>query len=169
MSDHQGALPRTLVLGLGNDILSDDGVGLRTVRRVEALAGDRAEFAEACVATVDLLSLMSGYDRVVIIDAFVSSDLPPGTTLRATPEDLPHGFGYRSFHTLPFRAVLEMGERLGIPMPQEVVIHGLAVDETSTFGESFTPPVAEAWESWAEEIARSELGFERTRTAPSKG
>lgn len=164
MADRRSTEPRTLVLGLGNDILSDDGVGLRAVRRVAALAGDRAEFAEACVATVDLLSLMSGYDRVIIIDAFVSPDLPPGTTVRATPEDLPHGFGYRSFHTLPFRAVLDMGEQLGIPMPQEVVIHGLAVDETTTFGEEFSPDVAKAWESWAEQIARSEFGLERVRT-----
>ena len=154
---------RTLVLGLGNDILSDDGVGLQAARRVGELIGDRADVAEASVATIDLLPLMSGYDRVVIIDAFLSPDLRPGTTVRTTADDLPKGFGYRSFHTLTFREVLEMGEWLGLPMPAEVVIHGLAVDETTTFGEDFSPRVTEVWESWAEDIAHSEFGFERAR------
>ena len=159
-----GAEDRILVLGLGNDILSDDGVGLQAARRVGELIGDRAEVEEASVATIDLLPLMSGYDRVVIIDAFIAPDLRPGTRVRATPDDLPRGFGYRSFHTLTFREVLDMGEWLELPMPREVVIHGLAVEKTTTFGEEYSPQVAGAWESWAEEIARTEFGFERART-----
>lgn len=164
MRGQAGAADRTLVLGLGNDILSDDGVGLQAARRVGEFIGDLADVAEASIATIDLLSIMSGYDRVVIVDAFLSRDLPAGTPVRATPEDLPKGFGYRSFHTLTFGEVMELGEWLGISMPKEVVIHGLAVDETSTFGEEFSPTVAEVWESWAEEIARSEFGCERDGT-----
>ena len=108
----------TLVLGLGNDILSDDGVGLLAARRVAELVGDLANVAEACVATIDLLALISGYDRVVIIDSFLSPDLPPGTPVRVTPDDLPEGFGYRSFHTLTFREMLDIGNWLGPPVPQ---------------------------------------------------
>ena len=156
----------TLVLGLGNDILSDDGVGLRTARRVGEYAGDLAEVVEASVATIDLLSIMSGYDRVVIIDAFLSPELTAGTPIRATAAELPKGFGYRSFHTLTFSEVLELGDWLGVSMPSEVVIHGLAVDETTTFGETLSPRVAEAWEPWAEEIARIEFGLERAETNP---
>ena len=152
------------MLGLGNDILSDDGVGLKAARRVAELVGDRAKVAEASVATIDLLPLMSGYDRVVIIDAFLSPDLRPGSPITATPEDLPRGFGYRSFHTLTFQEVMELGEWLGVTMPTKIVIHGMAVEETTTFGEELSPRVAEAWESWAEQIARTEFGFERVRT-----
>lgn len=163
MHEQAGDAGRTLVLGLGNDILSDDGVGLHAVRRVGELIGDLADVVEASIATIDLLPLMSDYDRVVIIDAFLSPDLPPGTPVRATAKDLPKGFGYRSFHTLTFGEVMELGEWLGVAMPSEVVIHGLAVEETTTFGESFSPPVAEAWEGWAEQIARREFGCDRTR------
>ena len=163
MRGQPGAADRTLVLGLGNDILSDDGVGLQAARRVGELIGDLADVAETSIATIDLLSMMSGYDRVVIVDAFLSRDLPAGTQVRATPEDLPKGFGYRSFHTLTFGEVMELGEWLGVAMPSEVVIHGLAVDETTTFGEDFSPPVAEAWEGWAEQIAHREFGRDRPR------
>ena len=157
------SLSNTLILGLGNDILFDDGVGLLAARRVAELVGDAADVVEASVATIDLLSIMSGYDRVVIVDAFLSPDMPPGTPVRATAQDLPKGFGYRSFHTLTFSEVLELGDWLGVAMPSEVVIHGLAVDETTTFGETLSPRVAEVWQQWAEEIARVEFGASALR------
>ena len=170
MSGQAASADRTLVLGLGNDILADDGVGLQAARRVGEFIGDLADVAEASIATIDLLSMMSGYDRVVIVDAFLSRDLPVGTQVRATPEDLPKGFGYRSFHTLTFGEVMELGEWLGVSMPSEVVIHGLSVDQTDTFGEAFSPEVEQAWEGWAEEIVRSEFGCERYRTElPQEG
>jgi hydrogenase maturation protease len=153
---------RTLVLGLGNEILSDDGVGLLASRRVHELSGGETDLAEMCVATIDLLWLMSGYEKVVIVDSLISAELPVGTPVRATPEELPTGFGYRSFHTLTFREVLEMGRWLGVPLPGEVMIHGLVVDETATFGEQFSPEVAKAWEAWAQEIAETEFGAAAT-------
>lgn len=148
---------RTLILGLGNEVLRDDRVGLVAARRVAELAGGRADLAEACVATIDLLSLMAGYERVIVVDAYLSPTDPPGTALRATPDDLPAGFGYRSFHTLPFREMLDLGRRLGLPVPREVVIHGLSVADPATFGETLTPAVEAAWPSWAAAIA-AELG-----------
>jgi hydrogenase maturation protease len=150
----------TLILGLGNDVLMDDGVGLRAARRVAELVGDRADFVEACMASIDLLPIISGYERVIIVDAFRSPDFPPGTSVRAAPEDLPRGFGYRSLHTMPFQEMLDLGETLELEMPREVVIHGLAVAEASTFGETFTPEVGRSWLHWAASIAVREFGVE---------
>ena len=84
--------------------------------------------------------------------------LEPGSRVRADAGDLPKGFGYRSFHTLPFADMVDMGERLGMPMPDEIIVHGLAVEDPATFGETPTPVVAAAWPDWAEEIARVEFG-----------
>jgi len=148
---------RTLILGVGNELLRDDGVGLLSARRLAELAGGRADLAEACVATIDLLSLITGYDRVVVLDAWVSDDALPGTPVHATPEELPEGFGRRSLHTLPFRDMLELGRRLGFPMPREVSIHGLAVQDACTFGTDLTPPVAGTWRAWADRIYREEF------------
>jgi hydrogenase maturation protease len=147
-----------LLLGLGNDILTDDGVGLAAARRVAELAGDRVELREACVATLDLLPLLAGRERAVVVDAYLSPVDPPGTRIRATPDTLPAGFGYRSLHTLPFRDMIALGRRLGLAMPARMSIHGLCVADPATFGTAFTPPVAAAWPAWAEAIAREE-GF----------
>ena len=135
----------TLILGLGNDLLGDDGVGLKAARRVAGQCGDTADLAETCVATIDLLPILSGYRHVVVLDAFLSDDLPPGSTIQARPDDLPKGFGFRSFHTLSFREMLRLGVEFDLPMPDDISIHGLVVKEPYTFGERFTEEVEEAW------------------------
>jgi hydrogenase maturation protease len=62
---------KTLVLGLGNPILTDDKVGIHVVR---AAAGhcspaNGVTFAEASVGGLRLLDLLAGYDRAVMVDA----------------------------------------------------------------------------------------------------
>jgi len=148
---------RSLVLGLGNEVLKDDGVGLCAARRVAERAGGRADLALACMASIDLLPIMAGYDRVVVVDAYRSPTAAPGTPVHAAAEELPAGFGYRSPHTLPFAEMLAFGRELGLPMPREVSVHGLCVGDASTFGESFTPAVARAWRRWADGIAAEEF------------
>ena len=149
---------RVLVLGLGNELLGDDAVGLLAARRVAELAGKRADHAEACVCTLDLLPVIAGYERLVVVDAYRSDADPPGRAIRVTPEALPRGFGYRSFHTLPFREMLEFGRECGMPMPGRVSIHGLCVRDVDTFTQRLSPAVEKRWRAWAEEIARMEWG-----------
>jgi hydrogenase maturation protease len=149
-----------LILGLGNELLRDDGVGRLAARRVAELAGAAAELAEACVSTLDLLPLLAGYERVVVLDAYLSSSDAPGTTLSVAAEARPAGFGYRSLHTLPFDEMLALGRALGLPMPRAIAIHGLCVADPYTFGERFSPPVARAWRAWAEDVARQEFAAE---------
>jgi hydrogenase maturation protease len=149
----------TLLLGLGNEILTDDAVGLLASRRIAQLVGDRVDYAEECVATIDLLTVLSGYQRVVVIDALLDPDLPPGSRVRATADDLPGGFGYRSFHTLAFRDMIEMGRRLEMDLPDEIVVHGLVVQDPVTFGEVPTAEVEDSWRAWADDIARTEFGW----------
>lgn len=150
-------MERSLILGLGNELLRDDGVGLVAARKVAKLAGAGADLALACVATLDLLPLIAGYEKVVVVDAFRSPEIPPGSAVRATPESLPEGFGTRSFHTCPMRDLLALGRELGLPMPREVSIHGLSVADAETFGLTFSPAVKRAWRGWAEDIARAEF------------
>lgn len=159
---------KSLILGLGNELLRDDRVGLVAARRVAKLAGAKADLALACVATLDLLPLIAGYEKVVVVDAFRSPDVPPGSALRATPESLPEGFGTRSYHTCPMRDLLALGRELGLSMPHEVSIHGLSVDDAETFGRTFTPAVKRAWRDWADGIAQAEFPSQTASAPPSR-
>src|SRR4030042_969786 len=70
---------KTLVLGLGNSIISDDGVGLYVARELRnALNRDEITVAEASLAGLGLLDLLVGYDKAIIIDAIQTSSGKPG-------------------------------------------------------------------------------------------
>jgi len=89
---------KTLVVGLGNPILTDDGVGVKVAYEVEkAIAAAPVENAgvgdidviEACAGGLRLMELMIGYDRLVLIDAFTAANgHKPGTIHRLSFDDL---------------------------------------------------------------------------------
>jgi hydrogenase maturation protease len=142
---------RTLVIGLGNPILTDDGVGVKVAYAVrEALAsGEHSDVTvtEASVGGLRLMELMVGYDRVVLIDALQLSNARPGTIRRMTLEELrtisptQHS---TCAHDTSLVTALDLGRQLGLPLPRELTIYGVGVENVTWFGEQPTPAVAEA-------------------------
>jgi hydrogenase maturation protease len=142
----------TLVLGLGNPILSDDGVGIQAAEAVrDALAEQGAaaptEVATACLGGLALMEAMLGYDRVILIDAFLPRDRVPGRVHRMTFDDLralsqtEHS---ASPHDTSLAGAVALGQALGLPLPQEIIIYAVEVDNVADFGEQPTPAVAAA-------------------------
>jgi len=149
---------KTLILGLGNPILTDDGVGVRVAEAVRAsLPPDTAvEVSEASVGGLGLMERLVGYERVILIDAlqvrenFVASSAgpdPPGTIRRLTLEDLrtisptQHS---ASAHDTSLITALEMGVQMGLSLPEEITIYAIAVENITDFGEEPTPAVKRA-------------------------
>ncbi len=134
---------KTLVLGLGNPILTDDGVGVYVARAVaEQLSRADLDVAEACVGGLRLLDRIAGYDQV---DAIQTPDGTPGEVYRLHPGDLPT-LHSGSTHDLSLPDALALGRRIGFQVPddQKVVIVAIEVEEVLTFGEECTPAVAAA-------------------------
>ena len=106
---------KTLVLGLGNPILSDDGVGLR-IARVLGSKLNQPEVTEMETSTADLnlLNLLAGYDRAIIIDAIQTTGGKAGQIYRLEPgvfDATRHG---ATPHYVNFATVLELGSKLGL-------------------------------------------------------
>ena len=69
------AVVKTLVVGLGNPILTDDGVGIYVARAAaERCQRDNVTFAEASVGGMRLLDVLKGYERVIMVDAIQTRD-----------------------------------------------------------------------------------------------
>ena len=81
---------KTLVLGLGNPILTDDGVGIHVVRATAAQCplAMHITCAEASVGGMRLLDLLAGYERVFLVDAIQTRDGEPGQIYTLGPGDL---------------------------------------------------------------------------------
>ena len=100
---------KILIIGLGNPILTDDGIGVRAAYALEPmLKGPEApgskpssghqfpgtskiDIAEASVGGLRLMEMMVDYDKAIIIDALTTTDDPPGGPPPHQPTDLPNG------------------------------------------------------------------------------
>ncbi|MBU0705210.1 MAG: hydrogenase maturation protease [Chloroflexi bacterium] len=138
---------KTLVLGLGNPILTDDGVGIHVVRAAAGrLRRPDVDVAEASLGGLRLLDTVVGYDRLILVDAIQSSGGRPGQVYRLGPGDLRSSMHSASSHDLSLPAAMELGRRLGMVLPEDEAITILAVEveDVVTFGEACTPHVQAA-------------------------
>jgi len=144
---------RTLVLGLGNPILTDDGVGLQVAKELEGRI-DRREVTvmETSLAGLDLLDLLAGYDRAIIIDAIQTVGGKAGQIYRLKPEAFNATRHAATPHDINFATALELGNQLNLPLPRQIDIFAIEVVDTSTFSEECTPEVAKAAVACAEMI-----------------
>ena len=140
---------KTLIIGLGNPILTDDGVGFYVVEALKETLpnSDSIEFAQASVGGLTLMEMMVGYERVFIIDAFLTEQPNPGTIHRMTIDDLEVLIPTQhitSPHDATLTTALEAGRRLGLILPKDIIIYAIEVMNVSDFSDQLTPSVAEA-------------------------
>lgn len=152
LPEHPAA--RTLLLGLGNDILSDDGVGLKVVAALRPrLAGQRElTLLESSEMGLSLLDLVAGFERLVLVDAVQTGQALPGTWHEIEGGDLP-SMRAVSPHFLGLGEVLTLGVALGLPMPRSVTIFAIEVADPFTVGTQLSPSVAAALPKVVESIA----------------
>jgi hydrogenase maturation protease len=142
---------KTIIIGLGNPILRDDGLGPRAARLIRQRLdtetpsrGTDISVLEVYAGGIRLLDYMTGYGRAVIIDSIVTGDNAPGTVYRLTPEGLPQTRNCGSSHDMTLPMALDMGRMLGMPLPSEIHIWAVEARDVGTFGEELSAEVERA-------------------------
>jgi hydrogenase maturation protease len=134
---------KTIILGFGNPILSDDAVGIRIAQELEEEFPDLTVVATS-EAGLSLLEQVTGYDRLVIIDSIKTEGGKAGELYKLTLEDLKPKTDFSSSHGLDIATAFKLGEKLGYSLPGQVSIYAVEVKDNTTFGEKFTPEVAQS-------------------------
>jgi len=146
---------KTLVLGLGNPILSDDSVGLRIAEELKTLYNEQEVTVMATdIAGLGLLDFMLGYDKVIIIDSIQTKKGRVGQVYRLDAQDFATTRHAASPHDVNLATALELGKRLGLAIPQEIVIFAIEAQDVTTFSESLTPEVEQAIPKAVQIVAR---------------
>ena len=151
---------KTLIVGLGNPILTDDGVGIHIVRAVaERCPRDDVAFAEASVGGLRLLDVIAGYERLIMVDAIQTPGGQLGDLYRLRPGDLRASLHSGSTHDLSLPGALALGRCLGLPLPDDeaITIVAVEVEDVTTFGEACTPQVQAAIPSAVQTILEQVL------------
>lgn len=133
---------KILVLGLGNPILSDDGVGIHIVQQVSSLfTHPQVEYQECSLAGFGFLDIISGYEKLILADSINWEKNPAGTISVIKTCDLKDNPYLRNFHNLSLAGTLALADQMGIPRPGEIVILAVEAKDCSTFSEKCTPEV----------------------------
>lgn len=130
----------TLILGIGNPILTDDGVGIKIARKLKE-ESPQSEVAETSEAGIALLDLIPGYDKVIIIDSIKTERGKPGEVYKLKLEDLKPAMDFTSSHGISIATALELGRMLGYRMPSCVSLYAVEIEDNVTFSENCTPEV----------------------------
>lgn len=147
---------KTIIIGLGNPILSDDGVGPRVAAELEnVLAGeDRISVVEANVGGLGLVDLMAGFERVILVDAVRTAHGKPGGIHRLDAAALEISRRAGPIHDLDLAGALDLWSRLGMALPQQIVLFAVEAEDITTFSEECTPEVKNAVPVCVEMILR---------------
>ncbi|TAL25813.1 MAG: HyaD/HybD family hydrogenase maturation endopeptidase [Nitrospirae bacterium] len=117
---------KILILGIGNILMSDEGVGIRSIEELERRFKfpENVELLDGGTSGIELLSYISSRDYLIVIDS-VKSGLPPGTVVKIEGEDVPAKFRTRiSPHQLGLSDILAAA-RLTDELPKQMVLFGI--------------------------------------------
>jgi hydrogenase maturation protease len=136
---------KTLVLGIGNPILSDDGAGIKVAREVAKQVNClQVTVAETSESGLSLLDSIVGYDKVIIIDAIQTEKGQAGQIYRMGAGDFSDTKRLSSPHQINLVTALELGKMLSLAMPREITILAVEAEDITSFGEKCTPEVEKA-------------------------
>jgi hydrogenase maturation protease len=149
---HRHFMPmKTLIIGLGNPILGDDGVGWKIAKEVEKrllTVNRQSSIVTECLslAGISLMEQIVGYQRVILIDSLNTGQHPQGTVVTFTLNDLPDlTYGHSaSAHDLSLKNALKLGRSMGAELPrnENVIVVAIEAAHVYDFTEELTPAIA---------------------------
>jgi len=138
---------KTLVVGLGNPILGDDGVGWKVAEEVMTQLLPDTPVVVDCLSLggLSLMEHLIGYEHAILVDAFALEE-PVGSILVLKLSDLPNysAFHTTSAHDTSLQNAIKLGRSMGAPLPDDVMVVGVVTKRVYDFSEELSPPVAEA-------------------------
>ncbi|MBU1863588.1 MAG: hydrogenase maturation protease [Candidatus Omnitrophica bacterium] len=123
---------RTLILGIGNRLRGNDGIGLRVVDMLitQKKWSDDIVIDHTHTSGISLLSYFINYERVFVIDSVQVHNKEIGIFWKMRPHELPHfNFPLRLTHGLGVHTVLDIGKKIGFKNPRDVILFLIGIKQ----------------------------------------
>ena len=136
---------KTLVIGSGNLLRSDDGVGIQVIEALRSAHDITGIDLLEAVSGIDIIGAVQGYDKVIIVDA-IQSGAPSGTVHEFSLDALGDPGAFSS-HGMDFASLIKLGR--GIypgKMPEDITVLAVEAKDVMTISDTCTPKVTEAVE-----------------------
>jgi hydrogenase maturation protease len=136
---------KTLVLGIGSPVVTDDAIGFHIVDRIRSMNLESVDLEEASTSGLDLIEMMLDYQLVIVADAIVTTNYAPGTVMVLTEESFSATIHGTNPHEVNVGTALELGRKLEPErMPKEIFFVAVEVNDVYTVGETMTQEVEAA-------------------------
>lgn len=140
-------MKRILILGLGNDILTDDAIGPKLVKRLEQdFTGKERKFLSVAVGGLEIMELIKDFDQAIIIDAIKTEKGVPGDIYHLTPDNFRETLHASSFHDVSFLGALKLAAQMDIKLPEKIDIIAIEIVEDLVFSNEFSPLIETKYE-----------------------
>ena len=135
---------KVLLLGIGNPLLTDDGLGIIAARDISEKKLTGVDFEEATASGIEVMEMMLDYEKVVVVDAIRWPDHEPGEVMRLEEKDFSHTVHGSSPHGVNISTAIALGRQTSPDrMPKEIVFYAMQAEDVSTFSEKMTKKVKE--------------------------
>lgn len=134
---------KTIVLGVGNPILRDDGVGIHVIEemRKRRLNDSDVSFDTAFTGGLNLLDMIRGYEKVILVDAITEQKSTPGEVKRLSIHSAT-SLHSSNPHELSLAEALTLAKDFGdSSLPKEIILIGIVVRQAHDFGEQLSTEV----------------------------
>ena len=134
---------RTIIVGIGNPILGDDGVGIHVLRKLEEKEMDEnIVLEEAYTGGMNLVDIIVGYDKAILIDAVIRSEDEPGSVYLMDAASMESSHSTNP-HDTSFPEALEVARKMGEKgLPSEIHLVGINIRAQYDFKDELSEGVS---------------------------
>lgn len=137
---------KILILGIGNEVLKDDGIGPKIVKDLRSrIQVENIDYKNSVVGGMETIEMMKAYEKVVIIDAIFTKGGIPGTVYYSSYPNHKKTLHLSNAHDISFDMSVRLALKLGIPVPSRIKVIAVEILEDREFGEELTKPLAESY------------------------
>ena len=142
---------KTIIIGIGNPILGDDGVGIHVVRMLKKSIEDDDNdmvLEEASTGGMNLLDMILGHDRAVLVDSICSDELEIGEVVVVRYPSRIGSAHSSNPHDVSFPEAIALAENMGEErIPREIWLVGINIIPVHDFSEGLSREAAGAVET----------------------
>lgn len=137
---------KIIILGMGNKLFGDDGVGIVIAEKLKEIISDHPQIKveETNWGGFRIIDLLSGFKTAIIIDALRTRKKPAGFIHKLDYKELIHSVRMVSFHDVNFATAVEFAKEINILMPKEILVYAIEINEVDHFSEELTKEVSNA-------------------------
>ena len=142
-----------MILGIGNNILTDDGIGFRLVDDLRKMISDPdLDYEKACCGGLEIIDYIRDFKRVIFIDAIRTREGKPGDVYYFIPSDFRDTLHLSNLHDVSFLTALKLGRTLNLDLPDDLHIIAIEIIEDMEFSEEFTPQLKKKYPEILEKV-----------------